>query len=457
MRWSIRYQLLVPLLILLLGVISMSIWAALASAARARHQIETQMRVVVDTLDRSTFWPLAPKVLELLKRFSGAHYLVVDATGRRDTTLEAMPVELPPADAGDHGQALTLDSRVTVGGVAYLASGVHLREGPNAGATLYIFYPESLWRDTVWEAVRPSLVLGLFAAVAAVVLAVGVGQRLSRRVQELERRARQIAGGDFGPMPLPRRNDELRDLTRSVNEMAQRLAQYQETVRRSERLRLLGQVSGGLAHQLRNGVTGARLAVQLHARECNGYTDPEPLTVALRQLTLVEMHLKRFLDLGRASDLRREPCSLSAILEETMALLRPQCQHAHIDLRWEPCPAGNTRKLMVQGDAGQLGHLFLNVASNAVEAAGPGGWVEVRLASADDDRVVIEIRDSGSGPSAELGARLFEPFVTGKAEGVGLGLAVARQVAEAHGGRIGWRRETDQTCFAIELPLEKST
>src|SRR5207244_5832853 len=129
----------------------------------------------------------------------------------------------------------------------------------------------ALWRDGVWEAVRPPLVLGVFEALAAVVLVVGVGQRLGRRIQELERRTRLIAAGDFSPMPLPRRNDELRDLGRSVNEMAQQLAQYQETVKRTERLRLLGQVSGGLAHQLRNGVTGATLALQLPARACRGH------------------------------------------------------------------------------------------------------------------------------------------------------------------------------------------
>ena len=61
--------------------------------------------------------------------------------------------------------------------------------------------------------------------------------------------------------------------------------------------------------------------------------------------------------------------------------------------------------------------------------------------------------DSGPGPAPEVAARLFEPFVTGKPEGVGLGLAVARQVAEAHGGTIGWRRDGNLTCFAIELPL----
>jgi nitrogen-specific signal transduction histidine kinase len=80
---------------------------------------------------------------------------------------------------------------------------------------------------------------------------------------------------------------------------------------------------------------------------------------------------------------------------------------------------------------------------------------ETKLASGKRQAAIIEVTDSGPGPPAEVAGRLFEPFVTGKPEGVGLGLAVARQVAEAHGGRITWQRESDRTCFRIELPLEQ--
>jgi signal transduction histidine kinase len=472
MRWRIRYQLLIGPLVLLVGVLGVSVWTALASANRAHRQIETQLRDNVQTANRSTY-ELTDQILKLIKGYSGLDYVRTDGA-RHWKTLPLVPADLPEPSGAENLEGLSLGPPVTVAGTTYFCSGVRLTRGQNAGSTLYLFYPEALWREAIWEAVRPSLLLGGCAGLASIVLTIFVGQRLSRRVQELELRTRQIAAGDFSPMPLPPGDDELRDLGRSVNEMAQRLTQFQDGAQRTERLRLLGQVSGGLAHQLRNGVTGARLAVQVHAKECNGQTDAEPLHVALRQLALVETHLKRFLDLGKTSELQRASCDLIELIEEAVALLRPQCRHAGIELEWqsregeapaephgvddfpglaarqEPRPP---EPLRVQGDAGQLGHLFVNVLTNAVEAAGPGGRVEVGLRVANRQSAIIEVSDTGPGPPPEVAARLFEPFVTGKPDGVGLGLAVAKQVAEAHGGSIQWRRDGAHTCFRIELPL----
>jgi signal transduction histidine kinase len=454
MRWRIRSQLLVPLVLLLLGVVGISTWTAIASASRAWHNLETRFRSIAQTVSDSTF-PRNEQVLKMMKGLSGAEFLFFPVTGKPFATFADPNLERPPTEAVvEDWEAVHLGPRVTVAGETYLCSGLVLGQ-PATGArgTLYILYPEALWRDALWEAVWPSLILGSLAGLASVLLTLGVAQRLGRRILELERRTRLLAAGDFSPMPLPRRDDEIRDLVRSINEMAQQLARLQDTVQRTERLRLLGQVSGGLAHQLRNGITGARLAVQVHARECSGTTDNEPLEVALRQLTLLEVHLKRFLDLGRSGPERRERCSLTALIGEVIRLLGPQCRHGRIDLRWQP-PAS---ELSLLGDRGQLEQLLLNVISNGIEASGPGGWVSVRAEWQPGAPCVVAVSDSGPGPPAGLAARLFEPFVTSKPEGVGLGLAVARQVAEAHGGRIGWQRGPDHTCFRIELPLEKTT
>jgi signal transduction histidine kinase len=202
----------------------------------------------------------------------------------------------------------------------------------------------------------------------------------------------------------------------------------------------------------------------VHARACGGAADREALDVALRQLALVEEKLQCFLQLGRNDSPRPQPCSLPGLVDEAVALLRPRCRHLHIELRWQP----PEMPLVVLGDGHQLGHLLMNVLGNAVEAAGPNGWVEVRLAAPGDGTVrravdggpppdaacaVVEVLDSGAGPPPEVAERVFEEFVTSKPEGVGLGLAVARQVAEAHGGRIGWGRVNGHTCFQIWLPV----
>lgn len=449
MRWSIRYQLLVPLLTLLLGVVvGITAWSAIAAARRERDQIETQVRNVAHTLSHAR-WPLKEYVLRNTKGISGAEYVIVNPAGKiKEATLEADIPRLDFENVLDDPDTLTLGEPVTVAGKRYLGGALRLKEFPNQGDVLYILYPESLWLDALWGAIVPSLVVGTLGGVLSVLVAVTLAQRLSRRVLELTRRTHLIASGDFSPMPLPERNDELRDLSQSVNEMAARLARLQDAIQQTERLRLLGQVSGGLAHQLRNGVTGARLAVQLHVRECST-SDTEPLQVALRQLDLVEANLKRFLDLGRADEPRRRPCSLTALVGEAVMLFRPQCKHARIELRWEP---GND--IALSADAGQIGHLLHNVLGNAVEAAGPGGSVGV--SAHVDERSghgVVEVRDSGPGPAPAVAERLFEPFVTGKPEGIGLGLAVARRVAEAHGGTLTWARDGERTCFRMDLPL----
>ncbi len=451
MRVSIRYQLLVPLLALMIGLVGVSIWSAWSAGQRARRQIEVQIDDIANTVNAVPY-PLTSRTLHLMKGMSGAEFLLCDMERRpiRDDedklvgTLASVPGTLPvPAE--------TLSDRfereVQVGKELYLCGGVRLRHRP--GAVLYIFYPESLMREAVWQSLWPAVTLGIVGSLLAVLLSVLLTQLLSMRIQSLERRTRLIAEGDFSPMPVPSLNDELRDLTRSVNDMAQRLAQFQDTSRQTERLRLLGQVRGGLAHQLRNGVAGARLAVQLHAQDCPLHETDESVRVALRQLSLVEMHLKKFLDLGKTVDLQRAPCRLDMLVRESAALLGPQCRHAHIDLR---VPPDDAPSIEVFADAAQLGHIFLNVLTNAVEAAGPGGWVSVQWESSPTGRAIVEVRDSGAGPSLEVASRLFEPFVTGKREGVGLGLAVARQVAEAHGGSIAWARKDGCTCFRIELP-----
>jgi signal transduction histidine kinase len=452
MRLSLRYRLLLPLALLLVADIVATAWAAAAAARATERRLAGQLWAVVRTLTEPRPFPLTERVLEQMKGLSGAEFVFAHPNRPPISTLPDpntrppadVPVAVPAAEGEDH----RLGPPVVVGGTEYRCLRLPLRDPhPSAGGDLYILYPESLRRTAVQDAVRPTLVLGVVGGLLAVGLALALGGGLVRRVRELEQRTRLIAAGDFRPMPLPALDDEVTDLCRSVNDMACRLAGFQEAMQRDERLRVLGQFSGGLAHQMRNAAAGAKLAVELFLAE-NPSADPEPLQVALRQLARIEANLRQFLDLGKPPAGAKAPCDLGKLIDQSVSLLRPQCQHAGIALAWEP-PA---ERITVTGDPAQLTHLFGNVIGNAVEAAGPGGSVCVAATQRGARAVFVEVTDTGPGPPPEIAAKLFEPFVTGKEEGIGLGLAVAKQAAEAHGGRLSWERRDGTTVFRIELP-----
>ena len=235
-------------------------------------------------------------------------------------------------------------------------------------------------------------------------------------------------------------------------------------IKRTERLTLLGQLSGGFAHHLRNDVTGARLAVQLHQRRCREI-DQESLGVALRQLAITEEHLQRFLAAGQPQPLRPVACDLHDVIAALLPLVEPACRHRKVALEVRHCgptPKNEASSEMATrdttrppatplwADPEQLRQLLLNLTLNAIEAAGPDGWVRLEwFGDATDWHV--RVLDSGTGPPPQLADRLFEAFATSKPEGVGLGLAVARQIAEAHGGQLALR-PGGHTCFELTLP-----
>jgi len=439
-RLSLRYRLLLPLSLLLAGDAVATWWAADHAARTAEARLAEQQFAVARTLTVPPTFPLTQPVLNSMKGFSGAEFLFVHSNRPPLSTFREISPVTPDVPVTNLADERRLGPPVSLGGTEYRVLRLPLREPhPDHGGDLYIFYPESARRTAVRDAVRPTLALGIIGGLAAGALALVIGAGVVRRVRELDHRTRLIAAGDFRPLPLPPADDELTDLCKSVNDMARRLADFQEALQRDERLRVLGQFSGGLAHQLRNAASGAKLALEVFLTE-NAVADPEPVEVALRQLARIESNLRQFLDLGKPPVLATAPCDLVKIVDQSVSLLRPQCQHAGVTLVWEPLG-----ERIVPGDATQLGHLFGNVIGNAMEAAGPGGTVRITIA----DGPTVEVSDSGPGPSSDIAARLFEPFVTGKPEGIGLGLAVAKQAADAHGATLGWSRSDGWTTFRI--------
>ncbi|NBW85378.1 MAG: sensor histidine kinase, partial [Planctomycetia bacterium] len=248
--------------------------------------------------------------------------------------------------------------------------------------------------------------------------------------------------------------DEIGRLVTGVNRMSATLASLRGSLVAGERQRLLGQLAAGFAHELRNAITGARLAIDLHRRRCHppagrGAED-DGLAVAVRQLGIVEEEVRGLLALGQPAGAAAAAVSLDVaeVCAEVRDLTTPRCVHVGVCLECD-VPAG----IVVVGRREALRAALVNLALNGIDAAGPGGTVRI-VADRAHDRLRLVVEDSGPGPPPELADTLHEPFVTGKPEGIGLGLAVVKAVAEEHGGELSWSRSDGLTRFAISLPAQ---
>jgi signal transduction histidine kinase len=454
MRWPIRNQIFLPVATLLLVAIA-SIAVLLAAVAARRSSRERMERVeqVVATLDEANF-PLSENVLKKMRGLSGAEYVTVDDQGKiltstlgssvRESDMPSpLPTAVPPTRLEDFGV-------IDVAGQPYYVAAIH-GNGSTGVHSLLVLYPQSNLRQAQWEAAWPPLAIGGATILVMVALSAWLSRRLARRIEAVQGLFARIADGDFSHVKTQPPLDEVYELTLSANRLSDRLADNQAQIARTERLRLLAQLAGGLAHQLRNAVTGARMAVQLHQRRCP-HIGEESLDVALRQLTLTEEQIRGLLALGKPDQQPPIAERLSPIVAEIDRLVAPAANHAHV--AWDcESPAESVDIMVVNSQSVRAG--LLNLVLNAMQAAGSGGRVRLWI---DRTRTHLQIHvdDTGSGPPDVVRASMFEPFVTSKPEGIGLGLALAKAAAEEHGGSLSYERADGRTRFTMSLAVGSS-
>ena len=240
---------------------------------------------------------------------------------------------------------------------------------------------------------------------------------------------------------------------REREEARRRLAAAEDSRRRSERLAAAGALAAGLAHQVRNPLNGIAIAAQRIER-LNGDGRAGGLAARIRQeVERMEGSLEGFLDLARPAAGPRAATDLGALVRDALALLELEAAGKSVRLR------ASTEAAKVQGDAEALRGAVVNLVRNAIAASPEGGAIEVAV-SAPRRRAParVLVRDEGPGIEPDLLARAFDPFVTSRAEGTGLGLALVRRVAEEHGGRAALRNHPGGGVEAsLEIPAEAAT
>ncbi len=288
----------------------------------------------------------------------------------------------------------------------------------------------------------------LMAAISALGLAVvgsaafAVAATVTRPLRKLVDSARTIGAGDLDTPIGSASNDEVGDLSKTLDEMRRALKERNEELQR---------MLAGVAHEVRNPLGGIDLFSGLLAEGLGQRPDLLAHVDRIRrELVHLERFVEDFLAYARERPPEIQPCDAGELLREVADLVRPDAaarnQHLAID----------APRTAVLADGASLRRAVLNLLRNAVQAAPEGGHVWLSC-GARDGHVEIRVRDDGPGVPPARRDDLFKRFFTTKEKGLGLGLAFVRKIAEAHGGQARLEPTEAGASFLIRLPEPRAS
>lgn len=237
----------------------------------------------------------------------------------------------------------------------------------------------------------------------------------------------------------------------ALKESLSRLEAAEDSLRRSERLAALGEMSAGIAHEIRNPLGIISSSAQLIDSKLAGTSESvrQLLDIIQEESSRINGLVTDFIAFGRPAEPVLRPTDLRALLHRAVAhgegLARQQGVMLYVEEEAMPLFAAVDGDLMQQ--------VLLNLLLNALAAVGPGGHIRLR-AGRRGERVCLEVEDDGCGIAPELQGKIFDPFFTTKDQGTGLGLANASRIVEAHGGKLGVRSAPGAgAVFTVCLPV----
>ncbi len=224
---------------------------------------------------------------------------------------------------------------------------------------------------------------------------------------------------------------------------------------RAERLASIGALASGIAHEIKNPLVAIRtFAELLPERFVDEDFRNDFAKVVVQEIDRIDGLVSRLRGMAAPRSQAHRSIDLRGPISDTLALLRGRLEQAAIAVRTD----FEAERPMVAGDLDQLKQLFLNLFVNALEAMGPGGQLAIRVAhrnSAEVPRLVVEVSDTGAGIPEAVANRLFDPFVTTKERGSGLGLSICRGIVDAHGAAIRAYNNPGRcgATVAVEFPV----
>ncbi len=258
---------------------------------------------------------------------------------------------------------------------------------------------------------------------------------------------------------IRRRATECQLLADQMAETNRVLAQVQEEARRSERLAALGQMTAGLAHEIRNPLGVIKGSAEMLSRKVQ---PDNPLASELAEYILSEVNrlsglVMRFLDFARPLALERTLADIREVVDHALDAVREQHPDARVTVERDYAAT----LPQIRMDESLCEQVFQNLALNAYEAMEGGGTLRVEIAPARRDSssgVEVTFRDTGPGIAAELSQQIFNPFFTTKKSGVGLGLSVVSKIVDEHCGSLRLTSGPGEgACFRVYFPADAAS
>lgn len=279
------------------------------------------------------------------------------------------------------------------------------------------------------------------ALVICAVIFMSLAVMIQRPMLELQSKIARVRNGDLSAnVSFADRNDEIGDLGRHFNEMVRQLREgrdeierlHRTQISRAEHLATLGEMAAGLAHEIRNPLAGIAGVMEIVGRDL---PPDSPAIEVLGEVRHEVVHINKIvselLEIARPKAPVYRPGNVVAVAEHAALFARDHASARNV--RMEVVKPALVPEL--EFDNGQIHQVLLNLLLNAVQACTDGGSVRIEFDS-DDRFVRISVIDTGKGIAPSVLPNIFRPFFTTKGDGTGLGLSLARRIAEDHGGKL---------------------
>ena len=237
---------------------------------------------------------------------------------------------------------------------------------------------------------------------------------------------------------------------RKLKEQTDILFQTEEQLRRADRLSALGELSAGMAHEIRNPLGSIKGAVEILKDDYQpDEAKYEFIQILQKETDRLNHIVQEFLGFARPKQPEFQYADLNEAIESVLTLTAQEAKKAGVKVEKKLDPSIGRRSL----DAGLLKQAFLNLILNAIQAMPSGGVLTVE-SGLREDAVVVKIADTGIGISDENRKKLFSPFFTTKKSGTGLGLAITYRIVQNHRGTVDVKSEPGKgTAFSVKIPI----